>query len=611
MFDPVHLRKPLFISLVATLGGFLSGYMASITTFIYVQDFFLDTFCVNNYGDDSNCYEDDALPSDWVSFLTRFAGIFYIGEVAGFISSAIVNDLVSRRFSVFFFALLFTIGSIWSSLSSSVPSLLAGRLLVGVGVGGSMSSSPIYVNEIAPPDRRGQYSSFMPLSLTAGIVFSSFTNWIWENSADGFRYCLFFPSLFSLLILVSYVYLFPPSPRKLCSEFILSSSPFFPFSLDNRKQRSSQYASLATIDFKTPKISLVTGKEVIVDDQEEKAVSTSTTTTSTEPLLELSDEQYGELHFLLRDLGRETDEEAHHEIVLMLEALVVELNLLVHPSSSKYSHHHEEDDAPLFALFKNVSLRYRLFICATLQFFQQLLGFQMILLFGIEIFEMVGVHLVYVGYFLVSIVNFYGTYICNRGVDKQGRVILLSRGALGILISNIGALGCLYIGNLTDSESQSSGSSLEVVSRYLFGVFIMTLAYFHSISMGPISWVYSSEVFNFQVRSTAMSTVSVAHGLSAYLSTYSLSLIYATSLEFVFVLLVVISLLCFLFIQHFIVETKGVPLEKMDALFDHYLDKEFNIKHRNSQRRGGAGEGKEEEVEYENNQDDETASLLH
>ncbi len=67
---------------------------------------------------------------------------------------------------------IFVVGAFASAASGSAETLTMSRLLVGFGIGITAVAAPLYVAEIAPPDRRGMMITLYQLFITIGIMIS-------------------------------------------------------------------------------------------------------------------------------------------------------------------------------------------------------------------------------------------------------------------------------------------------------------------------------------------------------------------------------------------------------------------------------------------------------
>lgn len=139
--------------------------------------------------------------------------------LAAFVSSlllgAAMNDRYGRRGAILCSAALFGVGSAVLACAHSYPTLVAGRVIVGVGIGVASLTTPIYIAEVAPPSMRGRLVTLNALMVTigqfsAGMVDGAFDYWMPENG--GWRYMLGLGAVPSLIMFVGFLSL-PESPR--------------------------------------------------------------------------------------------------------------------------------------------------------------------------------------------------------------------------------------------------------------------------------------------------------------------------------------------------------------------------------------------------------------
>ena len=78
---------------------------------------------------------------------------------------------------------VFVVGGLVSALATSLPMLLVGRLVVGLGIGGASMLTPLYLSEIAPARERGALVSFSQLAVTGGILVAYLVGYAF--AADG------------------------------------------------------------------------------------------------------------------------------------------------------------------------------------------------------------------------------------------------------------------------------------------------------------------------------------------------------------------------------------------------------------------------------------------
>src|SRR5258707_2531599 len=67
-------------------------------------------------------------------------------------------------------ALIFIAGAIVCATSGSVGTLIGGRIIVGLGIGLSSSTVPVYISEVSPAGARGWQVSLFQLAITVGIL---------------------------------------------------------------------------------------------------------------------------------------------------------------------------------------------------------------------------------------------------------------------------------------------------------------------------------------------------------------------------------------------------------------------------------------------------------
>nr|VDC84288.1 unnamed protein product [Brassica rapa] len=198
-----------------------------------------------------------------------------------------------------------------------------------------------------------------------------------------------------------------------------------------------------------------------------------------------------------------------------------------------------------------------------IHFFQHATGIEAVLLYGPKIFKRAGIttkdklFLVTIG---VGIMKTTFIFTATFLLDKVGRRKLLLTSVGGM----IGALTMLGFG-LT--MAQNSGGKLvwalvlSIVSAYSFVAFF-------SIGLGPITWVYSSEVFPLKLRAQGASLgVAVNRVMNATVSMSFLSLSKAITTGGAFFMFAGIAAVAWNFFFFLMPETKGKSLEEIEALF--------------------------------------------
>ena len=80
-------------------------------------------------------------------------------------SIAVINPFLSFPHAA---SVLFTVGTLVQSLSTSFPIALVGRVLYGLGIGTAMHVAPLFIAETSPNDLRGRLVSFKEAAIVLG-----------------------------------------------------------------------------------------------------------------------------------------------------------------------------------------------------------------------------------------------------------------------------------------------------------------------------------------------------------------------------------------------------------------------------------------------------------
>lgn len=68
-----------------------------------------------------------------------------------------------------------------TEFAQNVAMLIAGRILLGIGVGFANQSIPLYLSEMAPPHIRGPLSIAFQLAITTGILIANLLNYVFSK----------------------------------------------------------------------------------------------------------------------------------------------------------------------------------------------------------------------------------------------------------------------------------------------------------------------------------------------------------------------------------------------------------------------------------------------
>ena len=155
----------LFVSLVtatAALGGLLFGYDTGIISGALL---FLKT--------------EFALSPNMQGVVTSAA---LAGAAVGAMFGGAVADRFGRRAVMLVLAFWFVVGSVLCAVAQTLTVLIAGRGLLGICIGIVSFVAPLYIAEVAPPERRGALVSLNQLAITVGILASYFVGYAFAES---------------------------------------------------------------------------------------------------------------------------------------------------------------------------------------------------------------------------------------------------------------------------------------------------------------------------------------------------------------------------------------------------------------------------------------------
>lgn len=137
------------------------------------------------------------------------------GTVLGALVGGIPTEKFGRKNTLIGIGILYFVSAIWSGLASGPYDFMIARFLGGMGIGISTVVSPLYISEIAPPDRRGRLTGLYQFNIVAGILIAFLSNFLigkFMDSDSAWRWMLgveAIPALFYILASLS----IPESPR--------------------------------------------------------------------------------------------------------------------------------------------------------------------------------------------------------------------------------------------------------------------------------------------------------------------------------------------------------------------------------------------------------------
>ncbi|XP_062438467.1 proton myo-inositol cotransporter [Rhea pennata] len=181
------------VSVFSALGGFLFGYDTGVVSgalLLLKRELNLDAL--------------------WQELLvSSTVGAAALSALAG----GVLNGLCGRRPCILLASCLFTAGAGVLAAARDKETLLAGRVVVGLGIGVASMTVPVYIAEVAPPHLRGRLVTINTLFITGGQFFASVVDGLFSYLAkDGWRYMLGLSAVPAVIQFLGFLFL-PESPR--------------------------------------------------------------------------------------------------------------------------------------------------------------------------------------------------------------------------------------------------------------------------------------------------------------------------------------------------------------------------------------------------------------
>jgi MFS transporter, SP family, galactose:H+ symporter len=139
-----------------------------------------------------------------------------VGAMIGALGGGRLADLYGRRKLLIATAIIFAIGAIVCAVAPSPALLIVGRIVVGLGIGLSSGTVPVYISEVSPPEARGWTVSLFQLAITVGILLAYVVDYAFA-AIQGWRWMLGLAVVPAAIFAVGMVVL-PETPRWLARQ---------------------------------------------------------------------------------------------------------------------------------------------------------------------------------------------------------------------------------------------------------------------------------------------------------------------------------------------------------------------------------------------------------
>lgn len=186
-----------FLVGIACIGGFLFGYDTGVVSgaMILIREDF-----------DLSNGEHELVVSSTIAF-----------AILGSLASGTLNRCLGRRPVLIAGSVVFTVGALAMAVANSTGTLVIGRCIVGIGVGFSSTTVPLYIAELAPPEHRGFLVSLNNACIVIGQVVASLVDGLFSTNPYGWRFMLGLGGVPSILQFFGLLFL-PESPRWLVTQ---------------------------------------------------------------------------------------------------------------------------------------------------------------------------------------------------------------------------------------------------------------------------------------------------------------------------------------------------------------------------------------------------------
>ncbi|MEU0497408.1 sugar porter family MFS transporter [Mycobacterium sp. NPDC006124] len=184
------------LTVIATLGGLLFGYDTGVISgaLLYMKD----DLDLSAFGE-----------------ATVVSSLLFPGAALGALLGGRIADRIGRKRMLLLCGAIFLVGALGCALAPTVQIMVAARIVLGFGVGAASVTCPLYLAEMAPPDRRGRMVTINELMIVTGQMLAFAMNALLDHLIQDphvWRIMLAVASIPAVALLVGMLFL-PDSPR--------------------------------------------------------------------------------------------------------------------------------------------------------------------------------------------------------------------------------------------------------------------------------------------------------------------------------------------------------------------------------------------------------------
>src|SRR5580698_3492296 len=198
----VHRSFLWRVSFIAGLGGILYGFDMGVIAAVLV--FVRESFALSTRMQEV------------------VVSIVLVGAMSGALAGGAIADRIGRRSTLLWGGAIFLVGSLLAPASPNAITLIVARALLGVAIGFTSVTAPVYVSELAPPKSRGMLIGLYQFALTLGIALADLVGyWLAPQHAWRLMFGLgALPAVFFVVLLLT----LPESPRWLFAQNRISEA---------------------------------------------------------------------------------------------------------------------------------------------------------------------------------------------------------------------------------------------------------------------------------------------------------------------------------------------------------------------------------------------------
>lgn len=164
--------------IMAATGGLMFGYDIGVSGGVTSMPPFLKKFFPVVYR---RTQLEDANDSNYCKYdnqgLQLFTSSLYLAGLTATFFASYTTRRLGRRLTMLIAGAFFIIGVILNTAAQDLAMLIAGRILLGCGVGFANQAIPVFLSEIAPTRIRGGLNILFQLNITIGILFANLVNY--------------------------------------------------------------------------------------------------------------------------------------------------------------------------------------------------------------------------------------------------------------------------------------------------------------------------------------------------------------------------------------------------------------------------------------------------